>query len=104
MPAPLPNESPVRFPNIRECVHEIHNANNLAMLNTSLMTRIWNDLGPLLEALGKTSPDLKLGNLPLGMVLEEVPLILSGQEEASERIRLAGQEIRRLHLLERPES
>ncbi|MEN9354507.1 MAG: hypothetical protein RL318_1832 [Fibrobacterota bacterium] len=103
MPDTMPNEPSSGSSTIREHVHEIHNANNLAMLNNSLLGRIWNDIVPLLESLGKTSPDLKLGNLPLAMVLEEIPLIQKGLEDAADRIRLAAQEVRRIDLLDNPE-
>jgi len=88
-------------PALRECLHEIHNANNLGLLNTSLLLRIWNDLSPLLERLGKDDPGLTLGNLPLDLVREEVPLMLKGQEEAAERILRATRSVRELDLVPR---
>jgi len=78
----------------REVVHEINNANNLAMLNASLLQRLAADISPLLGMLAESHPDLRLGNLPLATVRKELPSILASLGTASERIRVATLELR----------
>lgn len=104
--APMPDtqlrvQSPKGHPALRECLHEIHNANNLGLLNSSLLLRIWDDLSPFLERLEQEQPELTLGNLPLRLLREEVPQMLKGQEEAAERILRATRTIRELDLVPR---
>lgn len=101
MPAQPSDPQPKGHPALRECLHEIHNANNLGLLNTSLLLRIWGDLAPLLERIGTEQPGLTLGNLPLELVREEVPLMLKGQEEAADRILRATRALRELDLVPR---
>jgi hypothetical protein len=97
-----PESAPTGHPVVREALHEIRNAANLGLLNTSLLVRIWSDLSPVLESLARERPELRLGNLPVEMLLEEVPSLLSGQEEAAERIGRAALSLRELDLVPRP--
>lgn len=102
MPATQPSaQNSKGHPALRECLHEIHNASNLGLLNTSLLLRIWNDLSPLLERIEAQQPGLTLGNLPFDLVREEVPLMLKGQEEAAARILRATRTLRELDLVPR---
>lgn len=89
-------------PVVRGLIHEINNANNLGMLNASLLQRVWNDLSPLLAALGDRHPELSPGNIPLPLLLEEIPAMLKAQEDAAERIRIAVRSVRELDLVPRP--
>jgi len=79
---------------LRGVVHEINNANNIAVLNISLFGRVIADLLPLLNEYESLHPGSRLGNLPLAMVRSELPSMVASLESATERIRLATMKIR----------
>ncbi len=79
---------------LRGIVHEINNANNIAVLNISLFGRVIADLLPLLNEYDSLHPGSRLGNLPLPMVRNELPSMVASLESATERIRLATMKIR----------
>ena len=74
---------------LQDTVHEINNANNIAVLNLSLFRKVVLDLLPLLDEYGSSHPECRLGNLPLEMVRKELPAMISGLESAAQRIRVA---------------
>lgn len=88
-------------PAVRSLIHEINNANNLGLLNASLLLKVWEDLSPLLAAQSAVAAPSAPGDMPLSMLLEEIPAMLRAQEEAAERIRLAMRSLRDLDLVPR---
>ncbi len=104
MPDPISTDQEAGNPTVRSLIHELNNANNLGLLNASLLLRIWNDLGPLLEATAELHPQLVPQNIPLALLLEEIPSMLKAQEEAAERIRVAMRSLRDLALVPRADT
>ena len=95
---------PLGHPTVRSLIHEINNANNLGLLNASLLLKVWEDLSPLLAAQSPCEPQTLPGGMPLSLLLEEIPAMLKAQEEAAERIRVAMRSLRDLDLVPRADT
>jgi PAS domain S-box-containing protein len=66
--------------------HEINNPNNLIMLNADVISRIWQDIRPVLELRAAADPDFTLDGLPFGEVQAEADRLLRGIRDSSCRI------------------
>ncbi|WP_243361396.1 PAS domain-containing sensor histidine kinase [Fundidesulfovibrio terrae] len=71
---------------VSEVAHEISNPNNFIMLNAPLVLDLWRAVSPGLEKLAAEGGGL-LGGIPFSEVSRDVPQLLTGIVEGSERIR-----------------
>lgn len=67
--------------------HEINNPNNLIMLNSDFLQRMWKDLVPVIEEKAENDPEFKLNKLPYAIVKEEVVGLVEGISAGADRIR-----------------
>lgn len=67
--------------------HEINNPNNLIMLNSSFISKIWKDVVPVLDKENLQCKDLKLNKLEYSMVKEKMPRMLENISIGSDRIK-----------------
>ena len=67
--------------------HEINNPNTSIMLNVPLLTKIWEDVLPILEDHEARHGAFTLANLPIKNAKEEIPRLLSGIAGGSERVK-----------------
>jgi PAS domain S-box-containing protein len=66
--------------------HEINNPNTFIKSNAQLFSKIWKDVGPVLEKFSKQNGDFLLGGLPCSEVRELAPEVIKGIDEGSIRI------------------
>jgi len=67
--------------------HEINNPNNFIMVNAPLLSKIWDDVVPILNQHHAEHGDFKLATLSYEKAEEVVPQLLSGINNGTERIR-----------------
>ena len=66
--------------------HEINNPNTFIKSNSQLFSRIWKDVGPILEKYSRENGDFLLGGLPYSEVRTFAPEVIKGIDEGSKRI------------------
>ncbi len=66
--------------------HEINNPNNYIAFNSDLMTEIWSDALPVLDAYARENSSFTLGGLPFEEIPATTARILSGLADGSRRI------------------
>ena len=66
--------------------HEINNPNNYIAFNSDLMSEIWSDALPVLEAYAAENPAFTLGGLPFEEIPATTARLLSGLADGSRRI------------------
>jgi len=67
--------------------HEINNPNNYISLNSSIMSDIWKGVQPVLEAVGKSRDNFRIGSLDYETVCERLPVLLEAIQDGSLRIK-----------------
>lgn len=67
--------------------HEINNPNNYILLNSQLLSRIWTDIVPILDAYHKEAGDFLLNRIKWSMAREKMPRLLAHMEEGAKRIK-----------------
>jgi PAS domain S-box-containing protein len=67
--------------------HEINNPNNLIMLNSAFVSKVWKDMMPILKEGADKDPYLKFNNLPYSLVESTFPDMLKNICIGSERIK-----------------
>lgn len=74
--------------------HEINNPNQFIMINAEILERIWGGLAPVIQSYRRDHGEFSVAGLDCDGLNEEVPKLLSGLFEGSERIRRIVQELR----------
>ncbi|MGL1888907.1 MAG: PAS domain S-box protein [Reichenbachiella sp.] len=67
--------------------HEINNPNNLIMLNSAFLKKVWWDIIPVLEKEAACNPDFKLNNLSFEIVKDKFYQLMNGISMGSDRIK-----------------
>jgi PAS domain S-box-containing protein len=66
--------------------HEINNPTNFIMMNTPLLSDVWDQSRPVLDRYFEEHGDFELGGLPYSEMRENVPLLFAGVREGAKRI------------------
>lgn len=74
--------------------HEINNPNGVIMLNIPMLTRCWNNAGPIFEEYYKANGDFKLGSAPWTKLKKRIPYLLEQTLESSKRIKTIVSELK----------
>lgn len=74
--------------------HEINNPNHYILLNLQFLKDVWSDAEPVLASYAAENDGLRLANLPLPEVREEMQVLLKELVEGTERIRHIVSELR----------
>lgn len=72
---------------VSSVAHEINNPNNYILANSRLLSRIWQDVAPLLEEYARENGEFQLGGLASTEVARSLPELLEGISDGSRRIR-----------------
>jgi len=67
--------------------HEINNPNNFISVNAPLLKKTWEGVVEVLDETTEGNGDLKIGTIPYSRAREQIPTLLNGIMEGSERIR-----------------
>ena len=67
--------------------HEINNPNHVIQLNAPILSRVWENIQPVLEAYARTNDDFSIGGLPFSQLKQDLPQLISDIGSSSERIR-----------------
>jgi len=67
--------------------HEINNPNNFISVNAPLLKKTWEGVVEVLDETAEGNGDLKIGRIPYSRAREQIPALLGGIMEGSERIR-----------------
>lgn len=67
--------------------HEVNNPNNYIMLNTQLLSRMWDGVGPILEHYYDDNGDFMLGGLKYSHARNRAPQLFKSVLEGSTRIK-----------------
>ncbi len=67
--------------------HEISNPNNLIMLNADVLTRVWSEFLPILDAHAADHENFVVTGLPYTEMRTEVQTLLTGIDEGAQRIK-----------------
>ena len=74
--------------------HEINNPNHLIMMNAFMLSRIWDDLLPVLDAVQQEKGDFSIGRMTFCQVRDKLKDLCTGIQEGSERIRKIVKELK----------
>lgn len=74
--------------------HEINNPNNFIMMNTPMLHKIWKSILPVLDDYYERKGDFDAGGGPYSEMRKNIPFLLNGISEGSERIRRIVQELK----------
>jgi PAS domain S-box-containing protein len=74
--------------------HEINNPNNFIMLNTPLLSEIWESSKPILEEYYEKNGDFLIGGMPYREMRENIPVLFSGILDGSKRIKQIVEDLR----------
>ena len=66
--------------------HEINNPNNFIMLNAKILSRVWDDITPVLEEYYKTHGEFLLAGMPYTKAHQRIGRLISGISEGAQRI------------------
>lgn len=66
--------------------HEINNPNNYIMLNAKILSKVWNDITPILKQYYEINGDFVLAGMPYSKAHERIAQLISGISEGAERI------------------
>jgi len=66
--------------------HEINNPNNYILLNAKILSKVWNDITPILKQYYEMNGDFALAGMPYTKAHERIGQLISGTSEGSERI------------------
>ena len=66
--------------------HEINNPNNFIMLNAKILSRVWDDITPILEEHYKSHGDFTLAGMPYTKAHSRIAQLIAGISEGAERI------------------
>ena len=66
--------------------HEVNNPNNNVKLAAHLLSRAWQDIGPILEEYYRKAGDFVIGGHPFSLVKESLPGYIAGIADSSRRI------------------
>jgi len=67
--------------------HEINNPNSIAMLNTSMLTRAWESILPILEQYYEEHGDFLIAGLEYSEMRGQLPRLLTELDESTKRIK-----------------
>ncbi len=70
-----------------EIMHEINNPNNFIALNCKIVAQAWSDVIPILDEYYRNNGDYAVGGLTFNEARAEIPRLLDGISEGTERIR-----------------
>jgi PAS domain S-box-containing protein len=66
--------------------HEINNPNNYILLNSRIISKVWNDTKPILEEYYQKAGDFPLAGMPYSQAHEKIGQLVSGIAEGTQRI------------------
>ena len=66
--------------------HEINNPNNFIMLNAKILSRVWDDIAPILEEYYKSHGDFTLAGMPYTKAHGRIAQLIAGISEGAQRI------------------
>ena len=66
--------------------HEINNPNNYILLNAKILSKVWNDITPILKQYYEMNGDFALAGMPYTKAHERIGQLILGISEGSERI------------------
>jgi PAS domain S-box-containing protein len=66
--------------------HEINNPNNYILLNSRIISKVWNDVKPILELYYEKTGDFPVAGMPYSQAYEKIGQLISGISEGSLRI------------------
>jgi len=66
--------------------HEINNPNNFILLNGKIVSRMWNDVLPILEDYYKREGEFKLAGMPYTRAYKKIGKLIEGIPEGARRI------------------
>lgn len=75
--------------------HEINNPNNSILLNSQFLTKVWQDIVPILDKSLKSDPSIKIGGIKYDKLREKAPDLFSGISESSKRIKIIVEDLKR---------
>jgi PAS domain S-box-containing protein len=70
-----------------EIMHEINNPNNFIALNSKIVAQAWSDIMPILDEYYRNNGDYAIAGLAFDEARAEIPRLLDGMSEGTERIR-----------------
>lgn len=66
--------------------HEINNPNNYILLNGKILTKVWNDVLPILDGYHQQSGDFIMAGMPFSRAREKIAQLIYGISEGAMRI------------------
>ncbi|MCB0304557.1 MAG: PAS domain S-box protein [Calditrichaeota bacterium] len=66
--------------------HEINNPNNYILLNGKILTKVWNDVMPILDVHHQQSGDFLMAGMPFSRAREKIAQLIYGISEGAMRI------------------
>ncbi len=75
--------------------HEINNPNNSILLNSQFLTKVWEDIIPILDRSIKNDPFIKVGGIKYEKLKQKMPNLLLGISESSKRIKSIVEDLKR---------
>ena len=67
--------------------HEINNPNSIALLNTPMLAKAWDNISPILEKFYAKNGDFLVAGLDYSEMKEQIPRLFEELEESSKRIK-----------------
>ncbi len=83
--------------------HEINNPNNFIMLNGGLVAESWQDVLPILEAHYQAQGDFNMAGINYSVMRDDLPKLMAGIQEGSERIKRIIDDLTRFSRMEPPD-
>ena len=83
--------------------HEINNPNNFIMMNTPILGEVWRETLPILQEYFETHGDFVLGGISYSTMKDEIPELLTGIQEGSDRIKDIVKDLKRFVRMEPPD-
>ncbi len=74
--------------------HEINNPNNAILLNSQFLTKVWQDIVPILDKVAIDDSSLKIGGIKYEKLRQKAPVLFSGISESSRRIKSIVEELK----------
>jgi len=66
--------------------HEINNPNNYILLNGKIISKVWNDIAPMLQKYYENNGDFSLAGMPYTKAKDKIGRLISGVSEGAVRI------------------
>lgn len=83
--------------------HEINNPNNFIMMNTPILRDVWQETLPILQEYYEAHGEFVLGGINYTTMKDEIPELLTGIQEGSDRIKDIVKDLKRFVRMEPPD-